>query len=86
MMKKINLLVVLVVSTLLMSCSMNTHLAQRDLETTMKQEGEHIYCSGYKTWKDCYQSAKKVCSNGYNVISFDETLYSQRRVMRVICK
>jgi hypothetical protein len=70
----------------LLGCSMNANFVDRDLEIIMKQEGEHIYCSGYKSWKDCYSLAKKVCQNGYGIINTDESLYSQKRVMRIICK
>jgi hypothetical protein len=83
---KIKNLLLILANIFLMSCSMNSSVTERDLETTMKQEGEHIYCSGYKSWSDCYLSAKKVCQNGYGIINTDESLYSQKRVMRIICK
>jgi hypothetical protein len=71
-------------SSLLIGCVSNNGV--RDLETIAKQEGERIYCSGYKSWADCYESVQKACTNHYEIISADENILSQGRSLRFKCK
>ena len=79
-----SLFTVIIVFGLLASCASNT--SRRDLETVSKQEGERVYCSGYKSWTYCYESIYKACSNRYVIISADENIFSQGRSLRFICK
>ena len=79
----IKIFIIFFTSIALLSC---LSFKERDLETTVKQEGEFISCSGYKSWSDCYKVAKKTCTNNYKIIRFEENLMSQNRYLRISCK
>lgn len=67
-------------------CASGPFSANRDLESGAQQEGAVVYCNGYKTWQDCDRYALKACPNGYEVISKEENLPTQNRMLRFKCK
>ncbi len=44
-----------------------------------------ITCSGFVGWETCYAKAAEMCPKGYKVLTKDESLITQRRIMRVEC-
>jgi hypothetical protein len=78
--------VALILSAWLTACAMGPFSAKRDLESGDRQEGTVISCSGYKSWGACQESAAKMCPNGYEIYSKEESLVSQERTLRINCK
>ncbi len=44
-----------------------------------------ITCSGFVGWETCHAKAAEMCPKGYKVLTKDESLIAQRRIMRVEC-
>lgn len=77
-----NLMLVL----MLTSCASIQNANSPDFEKSEMQQGVFISCNGYKTWKNCHQTAEKTCPLGYEVMSLDENHLNQMRTLRVSCK
>lgn len=45
-----------------------------------------ITCSGFVGWETCNAKAAEMCPKGYTVLTREESLIAQRRIMRVACK
>jgi len=82
-MKKLAILLMMPIVTACASGPLSEH---RDLESGERQAGTVIYCSGYKTWRDCDHSAAKACPNGYDILEKEENLPTQSRMLRIQCK
>jgi hypothetical protein len=71
----------------LAGCASGPLSSKRDLESSGKQEGTVITCSGgYKTWLDCDRQAAQTCPKGYEVLSKEELVVMQARTLRINCK
>jgi len=77
---------ILVIAAYLVGCASGPLSEKRDLESSSKQQGIELTCSGYKTWTDCNNAAAKACPQGYATLSKEENLVIQSRVLRIQCK
>jgi hypothetical protein len=69
----------------LVGCAQLRNAESVELEETQAQSGIFLSCSSYKTWHHCYKAAEKSCPSGYHVISRDENVNTQSRVLRIEC-
>lgn len=70
----------------LTACAAGPFAANRDLDSSGKQIGQTVTCSGYKTWSDCNAAASKLCGGGYEVLAKEENIVMQARTVRFVCK
>lgn len=70
----------------LSACASGPFSANRDLDSSGKQTGQVVTCSGYKTWNDCNLAATKLCGGEYEVLAKEENIVMQARTIRFICK
>jgi hypothetical protein len=69
----------------LAGCAQLRNAALVELEDAQTQSGIFLSCSSYKAWQHCYKAAEKSCPSGYHVISRDENVNTQSRVLRIEC-
>ncbi len=69
----------------LAGCAQLRNAASVELEETQAQSGIFLSCSSFKAWHHCYKAAEKSCPSGYHVISRDENVNTQSRVLRIEC-
>lgn len=78
---------ILVTTVFLAGCASGPLSSKPDLESSGKQQGIELTCSGgYKTWVDCNKAAVKACPQGYEILSKEENLVIQSRTLRIQCK
>jgi hypothetical protein len=51
-----------------------------------RREWIEVTCSGFADWSHCYQKAKNICPNGYNMANREENLVTQKRSVLISCK
>ena len=71
---------------LLVGCSSLKTVDSPNFDKSEAQAGIVLTCSGYKTWKNCYEGANKACPSGYQIIEKDENHVMQSRLLRIECK
>jgi hypothetical protein len=69
----------------LVSCAQLRNPESVELEEAQTQPGIFLSCSSYKAWQHCYKAAEKSCPSGYQVISRDENVNTQSRILRIEC-
>jgi len=47
---------------------------------------QEVNCSGFADWQVCDAKAARLCEGGYDTISKEENLVTQKRVLRFSCK
>ena len=80
-------LIVLFTVSLLAACNQLMHgQKSTDVEATKTRSDIILLCSGFLTWRNCYDSANKACPEGYKIIGQEENLTTQARTLRIECK
>jgi hypothetical protein len=62
-------------------CATKTQLAKLE-----SKKWTELTCSGFLTWNECRQEARKMCPRGFNTADYYENYLIQRRVVSVACK
>ena len=52
----------------------------------VNRPSQEVNCSGFADWQICDAKAAKLCEGGYDTMSKEENLVTQKRLMRFACK
>ena len=77
---------IILLAFLVNGCATGPFSAKSDITKSSTQGGLQVSCNSYKTWRDCENSANNQCPKGYEVLSKEENIVMQQRVMRIECK
>lgn len=54
--------------------------------TKDNRQWAELTCSGFTPWRGCWETAIKLCPQGYDIADQEENLFIQKRIVKISCK